>query len=191
MKPMFIVLEGIDGTGKTTACAKIKEFLESKGQKVKITAEPSDSDIGRYVRNTDGLTPEVEALLFVADRGVHTEKIRKDILKGYSVVCDRYYLSTLAYQSAAGMDMKWLKQINSKVILEPDITIVLDVDPEISLGRVGKRGETTRFEKLDYQKKVRKKFLSLAKKKGYKVIDASAEQDAVVKKIIKHISKKV
>lgn len=191
MKPLFIVLEGIDGTGKTTACLRIKEFLESKGYRVKVTAEPSDGKIGEYVRRTDGLAPEVEALLFVADRGVHTEWIRNSMDDGFYIVCDRYYLSTLAYQSAAGMDLEWLKQLNSKVILEPDVTIVLDADPGLSLTRVGERGETTRFEKLEYQRKVRKVFLSLAEEKGYRVIDASDDVDTVTKKIIKEISEKV
>lgn len=191
MRPMFIVLEGIDGTGKTTACQRIKGFLESKGCKVKVTAEPSDSKIGTYVRNTDGLSPEVEALLFVADRGVHTDAMKKDIEDGYFVICDRYYLSTLAYQSASGMDLDWLKRMNSKVIMEPDITILLDVDPELSLARVGKRGETTRFEKLEYQKRVREAFLSLSKEKSYPIVDASKDMDSMCDDIIKIISKKV
>lgn len=191
MKGKFVVLEGIDGTGKTTACKKIKKFLESKGHKVILTAEPTDSKLGEYIRNTNGLSPEVEALLFVADRGMHTEKIREKLSKGYFVVCDRYYLSTLAYQSASGMDLKWLETINSKVIIEPDVTIVLDADPEIGLERVGKRGKKSRFEKLAYQKKVRKVFLDIAKKKKYKVIDASGDLDEMTEEIIKHVSKKV
>lgn len=191
MKPKFIVLEGIDGTGKTTACKVIKKYLESKKCKAVVTAEPTNGKIGKYIRETDGLSPKAEALLFVADRELHTEKIRKKLSDGYFVICDRYYVSTLAYQAASGIDMKWLEAINSEVILEPDITIVLDADPKVGLERVGKRGQKSRFEKLAYQKKVRKNFLSIAKKKKYKIIDASEDLDKMDAEIIKYISKKV
>ena len=122
---MFIVMEGIDGSGKSTAVRALKDYFESSGRKVITTAEPTGGMIGKIVAETDDLSPETEALLFTADRACHTEQIKKWIADGNAVVCDRYFGSTLAYQSAAGMDIQWLKAINSKVIIEPDITILM------------------------------------------------------------------
>ncbi len=102
---MFIVFEGIDGSGKSSVIARLKESLEASGRKVMVTAEPTDSAVGRLVAETDGLNPETEALLFTADRAIHTERVKKWMAEGYDVISDRYFASTLAYQSAAGMDI--------------------------------------------------------------------------------------
>ena len=191
MRPVFVVLEGIDGTGKTTAATAICNHLRSKGGDVIITAEPTKGVIGKLVAETDGLSPETEALLFTADRACHTEEIEGHLSEGRSVISDRYYVSTLAYQSAAGMDEGWLRELNSKVIREPDVTIVLDMDPELSLRRVDERGEKSRFEKLDYQRKVRAAYLRIAEEKGYPVIDASASREDVAKAIIAKIEERL
>ena len=182
---MFIVFEGIDGSGKSSAIERLKDNLEKAGQKVKVTAEPTLGAIGKLVAETDDLTPETEALLFTADRAVHTEDIKKWMKDGFTVISDRYFASTLAYQSAAGMDIEWLKSINSKVTVKPDITILMDIDPEISLERVSKRGEKSRFEKLDYLRKVRQAYLSLSDEYGFVKVDASKDRDTVANEVIK------
>lgn len=190
--PIFIVLEGIDGSGKTSAISKVKEHLESLGHKVMITMEPTKGAIGNLVAGTDDLTPESEALLFTADRACHTKEISGWLEEGYDVVCDRYYASTLAYQSASGLDRDWLYSINSKVIMEPDIHILLDIDPEVSLARVDKRGEkVSRFEKLDYLRKVRAAYLEIAESYDLTVLDASRSKDDVLKDIIDMIDRRI
>lgn len=190
MRPLFIVLEGIDGSGKSSAVERLKAHLESKGVKVMTTAEPTKGMIGKLVAETDDLTPETEALLFTADRACHTEEMKKWLSEGYAVITDRYFGSTLAYQSAAGMDIDWLKAINSKVTMKADYTFLLDVDPEVSFARVGKRGEEiSRFEKLDYQKKVRAAYLGFADEFEYIRIDASRTADEVAASMISIISK--
>ena len=181
---MFIVFEGIDGSGKSSVIARLKDHLESKGMKVMVTAEPTGGAIGKFVATTDDLIPEAEALLFVADRALHTKDIMKWMDDGYVVLCDRYFASTLAYQSAAGMDIGWLKSINSKVIIQPDITILMDIDPEVSLKRVSQRGEMSRFEKLDYLRKVREAYLNIAKEFDFKVINADRDRDTVAEEVI-------
>ncbi len=181
---MFIVFEGIDGSGKSSVIARLKESLEKAGRKVKVTAEPTDGAIGKYISRTDGLNPEAEALLFTADRSMHTEQVKGWMDEGYTVICDRYFGSTLAYQSAAGMDMEWLKSINSKVIIRPDITILMDIDPEISLKRVSERGEMSRFEKLDYLRKVRQAYLDIGKEYGFVRVDADRDRDTVANDVI-------
>ena len=181
---MFVVFEGIDGSGKSSVIARLKDHLESKGMKVKVTAEPTGGAIGKFVAETDDLIPEAEALLFVADRALHTREIQGWIDEGYAVLCDRYFASTLAYQSAAGMDPGWLKAINSNVIIEPDATVLMDIDPEVSLKRVDARGEKSRFEKLDYLRKVREAYLSLAKEFGFVIIDTDRDRESVADDVI-------
>ena len=98
----------------------------------------------------------------------------------------------MAYQSASGLDRDWLYSINSKVIREPDVHILLDVDPEISLTRVGKRGEkVSRFEKLDYLRKVRDSYLEIAKAYGLTVLDASRDEGDVLADIIGMIDRRI
>ena len=188
---MFIVMEGIDGSGKTTVVRRLKEHFESEGRKVITTAEPTDGAIGRLVGDTDGLTPETEALLFTADRAYHTEQIKGWLADGYTVITDRYLGSTLAYQSAAGMDYQWLRSINSKATIEPDITILMDIDPEAALERIGRRGEgMSRFERLGYQRKVRETYRKIAGEYGYVTVDASRPIDEVACDVLSIISKK-
>lgn len=190
--PIFIVLEGIDGSGKTSAISGVKEHLESIGHKVMVTMEPTKGAIGDLVAETDDLTPEAEALLFTADRACHTREISRWLDAGYDVVCDRYYASTLAYQSASGLDRDWLYSMNSKVTREPDVHILLDVDPEISLARVNKRGEkVSRFERSDYLGKVRDAYLEIAKAYGLTVLDASRGKDEVSEDIIGIIDRRI
>ncbi len=190
--PLFVVLEGIDGSGKTSAISKVREHLESLGHKVMITMEPTKGAIGNLVAETDDLTPESEALLFTADRACHTKEISGWLEEGYDVICDRYYASTLAYQSASGLDRDWLYSINSKVIMEPDVHILLDIDPEVSLTRVDKRGEkVSRFEKLDYLRKVRAAYLEIAESYELTVLDASRSKDDVLKDIIELIDGRI
>lgn len=188
---MFIVMEGIDGSGKSSVVRSLKDYFESKGRKVITTAEPTRGKIGSLVAETDDLSPEAEALLFTADRACHTDQIRKWVDDGYVVISDRYFGSTLAYQSSAGMDIGWLKAINSKIIIEPDITFLMDMDPEGALERVCRRGEEkSRFERLDYQKKVRSAYLEIAKEFNFVKIDASRSQEDVFSEVLGIISKK-
>ena len=190
--PFFTVIEGIDGSGKTTVIAKMKEFMESYGRKVKITAEPTKSAIGDLVASSDSLPPEAEALLFTADRACHTKDIIQWMDDGFDVISDRYYASTLAYQSASGMDYEWLYAVNSGVIRKPDVHILLDIDPEVSLERVNKRGESiSRFEHLEYLKKVREVYIRTAERFDLTVIDASRPQNEVLDDIISLIKERM
>jgi len=190
MVGLFVVFEGIDGSGKSSVCRSVKKTLEAEDENVIITAEPTDSDIGQMIRNGENFTPETEALLFVADRACHTAEIKKWVEKGFIVLCDRYYASTLAYQAASlgkDADLEWLTIINEKVSIEPDLTFLLDVDPIKGLDRVGKRGKTSRFEHLEYQKKVRENYLAIAEKRGFTIIDASKDRRTVASEVLKII----
>ena len=189
MKGMFIVFEGIDGSGKSSVCKRLaKEFDNAV-----VTAEPTDSEIGMLIRTMD-VSRETEALLFVADRADHTQRIRKWVDEGRIVICDRYYASTLAYQSAPlngpALPMEWLEALNEKVIMEPDMTFLFDVKPEVGLTRVSSRGQITKFEKQTYLENVRKNYLDIAKRKGFMIIDAERSANDVFKEILEKIKER-
>lgn len=180
---VFIVFEGIDGSGKSIIIKKLKDKLEASKKKVIVTAEPTGGKIGKIVADTESFTPECEALLFTADRIDHIKKIQEWISQGYDVLCDRYIGSTLAYQSAAGVDLNWLKAINSKITIKPDVTILMDIDPKISLER--KKGvQFSRFENLDYLKKVREAYLDIANDFKFIKIDANKDLETILKEIM-------
>jgi dTMP kinase len=197
MSGLFIVFEGIDGTGKSTLCAAVAERLTASGIETEATAEPTRSEIGSMIRDgrVKGITQEAEALLFVADRAMHTLEMSRLREAGVIVLCDRYYPSTLAYQAAplngVALDMDWLWTLNAPVVREPDMTFVLDMDPEDTLVRVGGRGAKSKYETLEYLRNVRRNYLRLAEERGYRVVDASRTKDEVLDEVFEAIMSKV
>ena len=193
-KGLFIVFEGIDGSGKSTCMDAVASEL-GKDTDVIITAEPTKDKIGMLIRSSPELLPETEALLFTADRADHTQTIKKWLKEGKTVLCDRYFASTLAYQAAKlngkSVEMSWLRTMNMKVIAEPDITFLFDIDPGTGLERVEARGSRSKFEDTDYLRDVRKNYLKLAEEYGFTVIDASASKEKVVADVMTHILKAI
>jgi len=160
----FIVFEGIDGSGKSTQAKLLQQKLNEAGHKTYATFEPTDSPIGSIIRNIFKrrieAAHETIAGLFVADRLDHllnnTNGILKKLNEGYTVICDRYYLSSYAYQGAH-VDMDWVIQANSKsaALLKADVTVYIDISPEESLARVHKgRSDIEIFENLENLEKV-------------------------------------
>lgn len=180
MSGRFIVLEGIDGSGKTTLARRLAELF---GNTV-ITAEPTPGPIGKVLRSGElgPVPPAAEALLFAADRAIHTAAIQQELAAGRWVICDRYFASTVAYQSAAGAaDEEWLIAMQAPAVIAPDAVLLLDLDPEQALARVDARHEAkSRFEQLGYLRRVRAEYLRLAQRFGYGVIDASQGEEAVL-----------
>ena len=170
LKGKFITFEGGEGVGKTTQSRKLVEYLNKSGIEAVWSREPGGCEEAEEIRKLlitgsvnkwDGIT---ELLLMNASRRVHTEKKIKPLLKqGVTVVSDRYFDSTLAYQGF-GYDNSVKKIDNMKEIIlddfEPDLTIILDLDVMEGLKRANIRGETNRFEdmKIDFHEKVRKGF---------------------------------
>lgn len=167
-KNLFIALEGIDGSGKSTQTKLLTEKLTGQGHRVYSTFEPTDNQIGKMIRsifrgevNADH---RVIAGLFVADRLDHLLNedygIVKKLAEGYTVICDRYCFSSYAYQGAH-MDMDWVIQANSMSaqILRPDVNIFIDVSPEVSMQRLQtSRDNIEIYETLDNLKLVRAKY---------------------------------
>jgi len=159
----LIAVEGIDGSGKTTIAGYIKEVLEDFGFKAEVLKEPSDSAYGKMIKQSqERFPPEKELELFILDR---VEDVEKNILprinRCISVVMDRYYYSTVAYQGALGIDPNDILKKNEEIAPKPDLTLIIDVSPETALKRIAERGKFTGFEELEYLKKVREIYLSI------------------------------
>lgn len=167
-KNLFIAFEGIDGSGKSTQVKLLKEKLEDAGLKVYTTCEPTDSPIGKIIR--DIFTHKMDADhrtiagLFVADRLDHllnkTNGILKKLDEGYTVITDRYYFSSYAYQSPH-MDLDWVINANSLSanLRRPDLNIYIDISPELSIERINKGRNTIElYETLENLQNVRDKY---------------------------------
>jgi dTMP kinase len=157
---MFVVLEGLDGCGKSTLAKLLGGWLKERGRSVLLTSEPTDGRIGGLIREVLSGGKKVDAsalaLLFTADRMQHLAgEVEPALSSGKVVVCERYYYSTVAYQSAQGVDSKWLTALNSAA-RRPDLGILIDVDPAVAASRTS-TGEI--FENKEFLSKVRENYL--------------------------------
>ena len=187
-KGYFISFEGIDGSGKSTQIQKLAEFLKGRDFDIVITREPGGSKGGEEIRNlllqgnVDRWSAETEILLFTAARRDHLERIILPALEdGKVVICDRFTDSTRMYQGMRGVNLRNLVDtLNEKVIkFDPDLTIVIDINPEISLKRAKSRKTVEeRFEDFgaDLQMKMRKGFLELAKEFSNRIEVVNGQQ---------------
>lgn len=169
----FIVIEGLDCSGKTTQ-AKLLVASFSQSHSAMYTAEPSNGRIGTFIRERclygeNRLLTPVEALLFAADRIEHVEyEIKPALHEGRLVVSDRYVPSSLAYQGSAGLNMDWINILN-KHTLPPDFAVFIDVSPETVLRRLNRRMSV--MENLETQRRVREIYIQLVEKGGLVRVD--------------------
>ena len=173
MQGTFVVFEGGDGVGKSTQSGLLVDWLTGRGHEVVRTFEPGDGPVNREIRtillsrSTVDLAPRAEALLFAADKAQHVHSIvRPALARGAVVVCDRYVDSTLAYQGAGRvLDVDEVERINwwGTDDLRPDLTILLDLEPETALSAIDERD---RMESADdaFHRRVRAGFLGLAER---------------------------
>jgi len=175
MEARFIVLEGIDGSGTTTQAVRLRDALNERGRPAILTSEPSSGLIGSVIRQalcgrlrigTDGGDEDRDealmALLFAADRLDHLlNEIEPALKQGRHVVSDRYYLSSLAYQSVR-CDLRWVRELNSRC-RRPDVTFLLDADPDVCLERIGNaRHGLDRYETIERLRLIRANYLTIA-----------------------------
>jgi dTMP kinase len=187
----FVAVEGIDGSGKSTVIGLLAEMLP----RVYITREPSGGPIGRLIREWalrgGSVDPHVDALLFAADRIEHYRReIEPKLRENFLVVTERYIESSIAYQGAAGVSIEFVKYINS-LVPRPDLTIILDVDPEIAIARIARRGGVEKFEHVSFLRRVREIYLRRAEEEGYPVVDASRPPDVVAREVANIIRTKL
>jgi len=173
---MFIAVEGIDGSGKTTTVEKLKSYLEAKNLDLLVTREPTNMETGKLIRrliknrDRDSIFYHYKlALLFAADRINHVEHvIRPAINDSKTVLCDRYVFSSFAYQSVK-VSYDWIKGINKFAIL-PDVLIYIDVSVDTALKRIRSRNsELEVFETEQFLTKVRDNYNNLIEEYGDKI----------------------
>lgn len=199
---LFIALEGIDGSGKSTQTKLLAEQLTRQGHKIHATFEPTNNAIGAMIRNIfvgkAKADDRVIAGLFVADRLDHLLNeeygIVKKMKEGYTVIMDRYCFSSYAYQGTH-MDMDWVIQANSMAarILRPDVNIFIDVAPEVSMQRLhNNRNNIELYETLDNLQQVRAKYMEAFEKLKHQEhivsIDGNRSADAIAADIWQQVS---
>lgn len=194
MTGKFITFEGADGSGKTTQIEMIKEYLEKQGHECLLTREPGGSDLGNKIREIllhyDGEVDSLaELLLYMADRAQHVKKVIIPALKeGKIVLCDRYTDSSVSYQGyARGLDIERIIELNKIATdgLEPDLTIVFDVETEVAMKRVGDVKDRLEQEGVEFHKKLRYGYLELAKRfpERIKVVNSNLSIDEVFEQV--------
>lgn len=194
----FITFEGIDGSGKTSVAKAVADGLSRSGFDVVLTTEPTRTWLGDAVKKSyeEEVSPFTEAFLFMADRATHTEQIKGWMNEGKIVISDRYADSTYAYQAASlkGFDgdvIGWLKRISNPFVIEPDLTLLLDVNPKLGLSRIQSRAKKVHFENEQFLRKVRTNYLLLSKSRRFVVIDSSRSLETVTEESMRAVSSRV
>lgn len=185
---LFIVIEGIDGTGKSTQAKRLGEWFTAQGREVVLSFEPTTGPWGKKVREsaaTGRLSPEDELQYFLNDRRQHVEElIAPSLAAGKVVILDRYYFSTMAYQGARGFDPAEIRRLNEAFAPVPDLLLIMDLDVDSALARIGGRGDTANeFEKRENLERCREIFLSLRNETFARVIDTRGTLDEVAAQV--------
>nr|WP_217358982.1 dTMP kinase [Ruegeria arenilitoris] len=194
---MFLTFEGIDGSGKSSQARMLAEHLRGMGYDVVLTREPGGSAGAEEIRSLvlegdpDRWSAETEILLFTAARRDHLERtIEPALAQGKVVICDRFADSTRMYQGLSRGDLRGVvDQLHSLMIRrEPDLTLLIDMDPETGLSRAkGRQGTEERFEDfgLDLQQQMRAGFLALADEFSdrFRVVDGNRDMDSVARDV--------
>ena len=205
MKGKFIVLEGVDGSGKTTQIKKVGDFFRESGYGVVCTNEPGGTPIGRKIRGIfeeydQMLSINTQLLLMVADRFEHIHQlILPEMEKGNVVISDRYHYSSQVYQSVfCKVDASLMDRLSALVyeMLKPDLTLILDLDPKISLSRKSRRTvdpKTPEFfdtESIEFYRTVVNGYRELAKTDDRcKLVDACGDIETTYGNILPHLRK--
>ena len=196
---LFVTLEGIEGSGKSTQLSLVAEKLKAKGLDVVVTREPGGTAVGESIRellleSEDGaIGPEAELLLYLASRAQHVrEIISPALVSGAVVLCDRYSDATVAYQAGGrGLSRESIREMNDLGTggLKPDLTILLDLPEDEGLARAGGRGrEPDRMEREEegFHRDVRRAYLDIARREPdrVKIVDATASPDEISEMIV-------
>ena len=186
MRGLLITVEGVEGSGKTTHCKRLGQWLGARGHEMVLTSEPDGTPLGSAIRGLfeqDGAapTPLTQTFLFMAARQQHVAQlIRPALARGAVVVSDRYADATLAYQGfGGGMELETIRDLNALATggVMPDLTILLDLDPAEGIRRISDR-PLDAFEKMDmgFHRRVREGYLEIARAEKNRVVVLSAAQ---------------
>lgn len=194
-KGLLIVLEGIDGTGKTTMSKRLTAWLNENGHPAVWLKEPTDGPFGRKIRalaneGRHTVSPEEELELFIKDRIDNCrDNIRPSLENGRCVVLDRYYFSSAAYQGALGLDPETILKRNEEIAVIPDLVLLMDMPVKSGLERIStvRKAARDHFEGEVYLEKVRAIFLGI-KRPFIRVVDASLDPESVFREIVGLVS---
>jgi dTMP kinase len=201
LRGKFIVLDGPDGSGKSTQLALLADRLTAGGADVLPVRDPGGTDTGERIRailldrHGGDIAPACEMMLFMASRAqLVAEKVRPALAAGRVVLCDRFISATVAYQGAIGMDPRAIIEVGRVAVggLWPDLTVVLNVPADVGLsrvnGRLGAGGSADRMESrdLDYHRRVVENFAALAEMYPAPAVEVSADgpAEAVFEKLL-------
>ena len=192
---LLIALEGIDGCGKSTQAVRLVTALADRGVSAVTFREPGDSEFGRELRRVfvEGrdISPEEEMRLFLEDRRIDVrDNIAPALAAGRHVVMDRYYLSSVVYQGALGLDPEMIRAKNEAIAPRPDLTLILDLPVDVALRRIAaSRGQANSFEGREYLEKVRDLYLVFAADNAIELVNAIEDPDTVHNTLLARIER--
>ncbi len=193
----FISFEGIDGSGKSTLAQFLSDQLTLSGHSVWLTAEPTSQRFGKLIQDwvlysENPLSPEEQILLFTADRLAHAHQIESFLKKGFTVITDRYFDSTAAYQGVNEESSQLIHHLQVALFQSviPKVTFLLDIDPEISLQRIQRKKD--HFEALHFLTEVRKRYQKIALENPERVIilDSKLSAQELEKKMVFYLKER-
>ena len=203
MRGVLITVEGVEGSGKSTQCHRLTQWLRSQGHDVVETSEPDGTPLGLAIRGLfekDWVPPTAltQTFLFMAARQQHVaEVIRPSLARGAVVVSDRFADATLAYQGwGGGLDLETIRDLNALATggVLPDLTLLLDLDPLVGMSRIGGRVHDA-FEKMDlaFHRRVREGYLEIARaaKSRVRVLQAAQDADLLHGEIVRAVSERL
>lgn len=195
---MFIAFEGIDGSGKTTLSSMVMAKLEEMGHGVFLTREPTERIqwTDELKKGRDPVSGLSLFFRFTEDRFTHQDEISEHLGRGETVICDRYLLSSLAYQGALieplfgniEETVSWMLDVSRVISVVPDLTICLDVDPEVSMQRIRSRASLTGFEERNYLSRVRELYREI-EVPGKILLDSSGSLESTLQLIMDSLEK--
>jgi len=182
MRGLLIAFEGLDQSGKQTQAERLRDRVVEAGRLVRLLSFPAydtaiGTELGRALQGDRDYGPDVMQLLYVANRYEWKPQIEFELNRGTVLICDRYLASSIAYGEAQGLDASWLVDIQ-KYLPQPDITFLLDIDPDVSARR--KTADRDRYERdLDLLGRVRASYMRQAAAAGWTTLDANRDREVV------------
>ncbi|HZJ31551.1 MAG TPA: dTMP kinase [Vicinamibacterales bacterium] len=194
MRGLLIAFEGLDQSGKQTQAERLRDRVVEAGRLVRLLSFPAydtaiGTEIGRALQGDRDYGPDVMQLLYVANRYEWKPQIEFELGRGTVLICDRYLASSIAYGEAQGLDPAWLIDVQ-KYLPQPDITFLLDIDPEVSASR--KTADRDKYERdLALLGRVRGSYMRQAATAGWTTLDANRDREAVAVDVWKIVSPRV
>ena len=191
MRGRLIAFEGLDQSGKQTQAERLRDRLTAEGRLVRLLSFPTyetaiGTEISRALQGARDYAPDVMQLLYIANRYEHRLQIETELARGTVLICDRYLASSIAYGEAQGLDPAWLIEMQRR-LPQPDLTILLDIPPEVSTQRKTKARD--RYERdLELLARVRDSYHRQAAGEGWVTVDATRDREVITTAVLRAVS---